>query len=415
MKTLFSDLQTHYPNLSNYPKIILKINHLLTGLKIKAIERPTESFSTEEELIRDKLTIILCPKIDGDNRIRMDPQVEDVLSSRSHKIVKFDVSSSLDCKEIKLKENIAGTDHKFTVGKYIPKWNIIILYFNLFECDWNNFSEQTLVLIDQFYDQVKKFGLKRVDTTKEVERLKVESFMNHAKKALGTIDSSIHDENYHLQDSYKAITKRNRKIEVYFVQKEGLKKLIHSGSKQIIKQVNEIKALPFVKDIQVTFDGIMVYIGNIRLVYNKKSIDLGRFRIYLQPEKITIINLDAIRRSGSFYDSPHVSDGNPCYGGWGEKISELLAKLEFKKIVFLLKLILQKYNSESPHLSISDWNGLRKHQPIRLKDTLPEIGIPKDREYTNKIRAEDSKKNGKKEADVPFPVYSLAEVDDEDD
>ncbi|GAI15864.1 unnamed protein product, partial [marine sediment metagenome] len=56
MKTLFENLNQNYPNLANYPKIVLKINHLLTGLKIKAIENPSDTFCNEEELIRDKLT-----------------------------------------------------------------------------------------------------------------------------------------------------------------------------------------------------------------------------------------------------------------------------------------------------------------------------------------------------------------------
>jgi len=396
MKTLFQNLNQNYQNLSNYPKIVLKINHLLSSLKIKVIEHPTDVYHNEEELIKDKLTIVLCPKLNTDNRIRLDGNVESALMSRGHRITKHSVSQSIKCKNIKLKINWEGNDREFVAGKYLINWNTIILYFNLFECNWSEYSNETLGLIDQFNDQVKKLKLKTVDTKEEIERLKIEIFMKHAKKALNEISSCIQVEEAQLKEAYQHVAKRNRQIEVYNIQRGVLTKFMHTGEKQIINQVKEIKSLPFVKDIQVTFDGIMVYIGQVNLDYKKKKINLGRFRIYLQPEKISVINLDAIRRSGDNYDSPHVHGGNPCYGGWGDKISELLARLEFKKIIFLIKLILQKYNPESPHIKLADWNGLRKFQPLRLKDALPEIGISKDREYNNKLRSEDAKKNGTK-------------------
>ena len=71
-------------------------------------------------------------------------------------------------------------------------------------------------------------------------------------------------------------------------------------------------------------------------------------------------------------------------------------KLELKNLVLTIKLYLQTYNGDSPHMSWTSWCENRKKQPIREKDKIPNGYNPLDnRIYTTKLRDDDKAKLGK--------------------
>jgi hypothetical protein len=242
------------------------------------------------------------------------------------------------------------------------------------------------MFVDKGWDALTKH------ISKEIEKSRIEAFMRVIKDNIIMNRDQIADNQFSLDDYNKKIVDLAKRINYNSKIILSLMDLEKQDANLITDQIVRLKKIPFVKEVELTNDGIAVYIGEIALKYNKKDYAMGRFRIYIRPTEVQIYNFDAVKMEGTWYDHPHVKDAKPCLNTWGSKVSDLLAKIDFVNLIIFLKMYLQSYSEGeggNPHVKMDTWEGFRKKQILHLKDKIPEVGH--EREYIELIRKEETK------------------------
>lgn len=432
MKTIFKDFQnaSNFLSLTRHPKYLLKLNALFSKAGFKDILHNEQDILDrqdgyeQKDFFREELTLFVKPIYQTSrDLIEVNNRSEVRTHLRGKGFQDFPTTirkpNYKDLEEIKIKIQTPQDNRTQFVGVYYRKANAVIIPFKLFYNEWDN-SDFSFFL--DFYKKIlaefKKLKPKKQDITKALEDLQLEEFIKTANTSLIGFQNEFSDNQNEINDLSEKLVERTAKIKVLQAQIKSMQIFAKDKKNFIIKKYQEIKELPFVKEVGLTKEGIAVYIGEVELNTGKDKVQLGRFRIYIQPNKIYITNLDAVIGREGYYDHPHVKDRKPCFSEWQEKINNLLAGNKFKELVLLLKLYLQTYSAESPHCALGNWLEFRKRQPLRLKDAVVEPDMQKEREYLSKNREEDKNKFGEVElghSPMDEPDEDEEEDDEDDD
>lgn len=294
----------------------------------------------------------------------------------------------LDYKEIKSKiKSEGGRSVEFTAGYYIPSRNLVHIIVPLFNFDWSRGIEKPLEVLEGIIESLKELKVTKIDISKEIERSRIDAFMKVIKERISNTKDVIKNNQYSIDEGNKKIIDLIKQVNYDTKLIQSLVELEKQDASLITDQITKLKKVPFVKEVELTNDGIEVYIGEISLKYNKQNYVMGRYRVYIKPKEIQIFNLDAIKQDSTWYDHPHINNTKPCLNTWGTKVNDLLAKMDFVNLVIFLKMYLQSYNDSDdghPFMKIEIWNEFRKKQLLHLTDKIPEVG--KEREYIELVR-----------------------------
>lgn len=371
MKTIFKNINNESNfNLKDYPKYILKLNSEFEKIGVKCVySKGTRKFKFGTFF--KELTVLIRPIVNTGSEYAHSGGI---LSSKMTDCGFYDTSSDFiaplfnDLKREKIipKIKIGEFENETCIGYYLRERNIIILGISILTFNW---AEKGVdiphLIISQICDKLKEMKACTVDTTGLKERLFISKFIQQMKEELNNAESSIQSIKISIDNHSKEIIRETKNLDINYLKANNFKILVEKNEKEIMKQIEEIKKLPFVSSLGMGGNGVEVNIGKISLNVSKKSRVLGTFKICINPSNIRIYNSDPIIKSGSIYDSPHIMNGNPCLGEWVVKTSELIASFDLKNLVLAVKLYLQSYNEKSPYVKLEEWDKLREGQPIK--------------------------------------------------
>jgi len=318
-----------------------RCERIIEELKKKNIDKVINSVKhfAFVDLTFFELTMIINPVIsDG----RKGPGEGDTIQSNGYKIVlqkPYDAFNE-SCERIKFKEKV--------IADYYRAKNLIILYYNPFpfrprikECI-NNIN-----LLPTFT---------KVDNSKEFQKVLLQKnasmFVNTLKKNLDRLSTDQENLRNEIDNFSRRILVNHQTIRMNVKLIESTAQMISNFTETFLKNVDEIKELPFIEKVEITQDGIKVTYGDIYIHYMNHDYYIGNFYVLIKPDRIEFYNTNNAKDN---YDHPHVTRHSPCFGSYNEDVYKLLGNLDLKRLCFLLYQYLKSYNPQSPYRQITSW------------------------------------------------------------
>ncbi len=274
--------------------------------------------------------------------------------------------------QITLKLETGG--HTCTIGHYLSDRNIIIFYLPPYHNYWENSPDYIKRILEIIKQLAKEYKFKEVDTSKIIEKMFLDTFSKNVEDKIIGYNREVQDINNNIEIYEKQFitwnnTALTRKKEIIAL--EEIKKEIKST---LYEKVEAIKKLKFVKDVQLTKDGISFKFDRISIKARDKEVDMGVYTITLTPSTIKIRSSRPIEKEGGIYHSPHVyhcppnEETNICFGNQQGVPHSLLGKLELKQLAHFLYLFLKSYNPESTYCSMNYWINAREKEEAEKKE-----------------------------------------------
>lgn len=359
-------ISQYFENLKDYnflefPKLLLKLKNKLEKLGIKQVKCFKQIKSVD---IFNELTLIIYPETYSAESSRFNggyehqnsfyTKIKELRYSNGNTLY-FNKYFSNEGIPIKIKIDNEEKD----IGIYIKNKNLLVLFHRIFYfCDWKNTNKEEDNSIIYFFinaleEFIKTNKVKTEDLTNVIKNRAIELFKEELNneilesvKRINIIETDIKSYDKSIQNLYFEKEKKKRSSEV-------LKEVIKNLEKNIVKQIKEIKTLPFVKSVRLLIKGLKIDVGSIKI----KDVYIGDFVIYITPREINIENTNPQDNEKRLIH-PHIdTGGNICFGNRRNLVYEMLAKYEYKKLVYFLYLFLKSYNKNDKYYSITYWNG----------------------------------------------------------
>lgn len=159
-----------------------------------------------------------------------------------------------------------------------------------------------------------------------------------------------------LEEHARRITAETRRLSTY---RERLNTLRGAASShaQHLKELDDLKKLPEVREVQVQDGRITVFTAPIHAEYEGREFCLGSYRIEISlAGDIRIWNLTG---AVGAYDHPHIYQGRPCLGNIREGIAKLIGEYQFAALVYVLLDFLKTVNPKDWRVPIVYWQESR--------------------------------------------------------
>jgi flagellar motility protein MotE (MotC chaperone) len=263
--------------------------------------------------------------------------------------------------------------NKFLIGGYIKEKNIIMIYYDIFKSDMkqNLGNKLFLTFIDALIEFNKKTPFETVDITEAKKRAIINRFQTEANNTLKDRATSISRYETNISNCRDQFLKEYRNLQVNKETVKAIEKLLENVNDTINKQMEEIKALKFVKSVKLTVKGVKVNIGDVSINYKDKIYFIGEFSILFEPSSIEITNKYPLT-SGDKEHHPHIRKPNAvCFGNRETLVYEMLAKNELKKLVYFIYLYLKSYNEDDKFVEIEKFD--REVEKIDTEEKDDEI------------------------------------------
>ncbi len=259
--------------------------------------------------------------------------------------------------DLQIPLKIKFKDNDYEIGVYLPTRNIVIMYLPVNVNSWYMGNENKYItqILDWIKELVKNYKIKEESVEKMRKKIFIAKFtksvnseISNVKSAMSKCERDIKAYKPRITEWYGEILTSKRIL----INLGGLLKNIEGG---LLKKVEEIKNLKFVKNVELTQEGIVFEIKKIFINVKGKNIEMGDFVITLMPNDIKIKNKKPVKYCGGIYHSPHIAGDDICFGQEKTLAYELLGKMELKKLVHFLYLYLKSYNPEDTYLSMNYW------------------------------------------------------------
>lgn len=260
---------------------------------------------------------------------------------------------------------------KLLLGQYLTERNIVILYINPF---YTNIREQNNEYLDlilkTFEDEIKRVALKKVDVSEKMKIALIENFKEEINRKITDIREEVIGNENSINELQISLIRNIKTAQLNRKQIEGLISFEMNTDSSIKKALEEIKELPFVKNVCLTNLGVGMDIGRITINHNDKEVYIGDFYLIISPNGIKAYCKNPIlNRENLEIAHPHIDGNNNCYGGEREqKIIEYLSTFELKKLVFFIYMFLKTYTSNDCYNQISMWEreDLRRRKTAQI-------------------------------------------------
>jgi len=339
-----------------YPQLTLMINPTLILQSEEDVNREYEQL-TSKSIRRREITFDLWDKFFLGKK--------GYLGLRAHTIIQR--SGKEEIKPI----NVEYEGKELMLGQYLKEKNIVMLYINPFNTDFSTENNEYLELVLKlFKDKMKDVELKKVDVTEKMKNAFVDKFKTEINNKLSEVKESLKYNEDEIDNHQASILKAIRNSQLNRKQIEGLISFSTSTDDTIKKAIEEVKKLPFVKDIRLTGSGIGLDVGKINITYKGEDVYIGDFYLIISPDGIKVYCKNPIiSRDGMEISHPHIDGNHNCYGGEREqKILEFLSTFELQKLVFYVYMFLKTYTPNDSYNNLSMWvSDLQRNQSQEIK------------------------------------------------
>ena len=361
-KTIIEDFGTLRIDKVKSAQVILKFSGELEKLGFKKAN--VGGILLRENTIKDKLTICFQPSYDGIHfnersfhRTSFNELTSYLLSLGGSANMGYYCELRDDAFDVQIPLKIKFSDKSYLIGEYLPTRNIVIMYLPLNLENWymgedNKYIPQILEWIKEL---VKVYKIKEENVEKMKKKIFIAQFTKsinseilHIKKTINICERDIRDYKPKIVEWYnKILTSKTILVNM------GV--LLENVERGLLRKVEEIKKLKFVKNVELTHEGIVFEIEKIFINVKGKDVEIGDFVITLMPNDIKIKNKKPVKYCANTYHSPHIFESDICFGQEKTLAYELLGKMELKKLVHFLYLYLKSYNPENTYLSMNFW------------------------------------------------------------
>jgi len=353
-----------------------KLNDCLTELGFKKV-----FYNKKFKSILDyynKLTISIRPSIGEDcysTEILKDIQnLEGYRTSYSNSPIFYNRNITSD---FLWTNSIDNTE--YFIARYYKERNLLMFFYPMFDNLKYDIEASKNKAFDFVLDVIKKICKERevveIVQTMTKEKLVVEAFLEQFRKE---VEHNENNQNQNLVEivSYReALVRKEKDLMMLINRKKAAEEFIIKGEENLNTQINDIKTLPFVKQVVLEEGMIKVYVGEIEIVLDAtKKASLGEMFFMIMPNKIEV---DAVKRKKVWIDNgwrelihPHIRTNNVaevCLGERNKDIYNLLANFELRKLVFALYLWAKSYNPNDKYHAIGYWTGDLGLSPEEIK------------------------------------------------
>jgi len=269
----------------------------------------------------------------------------------SHHIIK---KSDEEVKPLKI--DFEGKE--LILGQYLKERNIIMLYINPFNTDYTTENNEYLDLVLKvFEDKMKEITLVKADVTEKMKFAFIEKFKTEVNNKLTEVKNNLKYNEDEINNLQSSLVRTIRNATLSRKQIEGLILFSTNTDDTIKKAVEEVKQLPFVKNVRLTGSGISLDVGSIKIKYKDEEVYIGDFYLIISPDGIKVYCKNPILNSENMEIShPHIDGNNNCYGSEREqKIIEYLSTFDLKKLVFFIYMFLNTYTAGDTYNSLDMW------------------------------------------------------------
>lgn len=254
---------------------------------------------------------------------------------------------------------------------WYPRRNCLLVYFNVFNTSLRiRFAQVVLEVIHQEMQRnnvVLRLSPEAQSRREEELKLqKIKEFQKHIDDKIKTITTSIDQKTKDAESYTKSIIDAYRQIAIYEKKHASLASMKSAFEEDFMKKVEEIKKLPFVKNVELTSEGIEIYVGKLSMNAQDNGrnyhVYLGDYTIVIKPNGVTVKNPHFIESSGSAYQHPHVLSGNCCLGSASGDVAKTLGSFRLKELAFLMYQFLNTYThgqGGNPYITIDKWQRAR--------------------------------------------------------
>lgn len=155
-----------------------------------------------------------------------------------------------------------------------------------------------------------------------------------------------------LEEYARRITAETRRLYAY-QQRLNTLQGAPSEHEQYLKDLDQLKELPEVRDVEIQDGRITVFTTPLRAQFGDREFHLGSYRMEISfVGDIRIRNLtDAL----GAYDHPHIYQGRPCLGNIREGIAKMIGEYQFVAVVYVLLDFLKTINPKDWRIPIAYW------------------------------------------------------------
>lgn len=369
VETIINNFMNHLSDddLKGAESNILKFNSAMKKLGIKNIKIQE---TITPETIEQGLTINIYPHSNGIEYSERDPR------RQTHKELTEYITSLSGTEEMNRYYELSKTDFEgsqtikithnnktYEVGLYIKNINIIILYLPLYLRKFRIREENQYLtqIIKWITEIITEYKIIEVDTKEVIKKRMIKKYMSVIENMYKTRKNNMINEEERIKELQESLIDSHQKLKVYEIDVENLEKNRLNVEEGIIKQIEEIKTLKFVKSAIFGQQGIEIETEEIKIKVKEEEIEMGNYKITIEPSKISIVNNKPIEYLGTIYHSCHIKRDNICFGKEKTLAYELLGKMELKKLAHFLYLYLKTYNAEDTYLSMNYWIMAKKN------------------------------------------------------
>ncbi len=155
-----------------------------------------------------------------------------------------------------------------------------------------------------------------------------------------------------LEESARRITAETRRLHAYRQRLTTLRGT-PSAPEQHLKDLDELRGLPEVREVQIHDGRITVFTTPLQVEHGGHEFHLGSFRIDISfAGDIRIRNLT---NALGAYDHPHIYQGRPCLGNIREGVAKMIGEYQLVAAIYVLLDFLQTINPIDWRIPILYW------------------------------------------------------------
>lgn len=351
------------------PQAILNFSGRLKKLGFKKCY--LEELSVNRDTLQDELTIAFSPSLYGvertEHNARRDSfvQLRDYLMSLSgspgnfsyyYALKRYETSDQVELK-------VRYDNKLYIIGHYVKSMNLALIYFPLDGVNWalGKDNEYINFILSQLEELAKNIKFEEVDVTEIKKQRMISRYTQVIEKKLDRCKDELRNSESKIEEFKRGLVEATNSVSLNKFAVIGLEKMLKDVNKSLLDQIEDIRKLKFVKNVELTTEGIKIWFEKISIKVKEKDIEMGDYEIILFQDKIRITNAQPVRYQHTTYHSCHISGDNICFGSQNSMAYDLLGKLELKKLVHFLYLYLKSYNPEDTYLSMNYWIAGKKN------------------------------------------------------
>ena len=203
---------------------------------------------------------------------------------------------------------------------------------------------------------IRQMSIEKAGHMNELQRQFVDFCFLGIKTRKEELQSDLNERERKIREFSSSIAKEWRQITLLRKEMKLLEDELNRSESQYLEELSHILANPLVKAISFPYANAMnLYTHPITIEHGDQKYLVGEFAIEIYFEGyIKIRNLNNPGRY-TYYDHPHIRDGEPCFGNISDVFGKLIAECNFSVLANLVIAYLQKYTEGDAYCEVAYW------------------------------------------------------------